>query len=197
MEVFTDTVASVIYGIHLQEEKLQQVQSAMEEMHEREKYLQSQMRGVLVADDLHPFLHLKEEADAISVVEDALRHLNDFAYLGDHPLVNLSVIGDFLQIEEATFVTHLDHAKALHKFLIACIEKFKPLSQMPSPPSKEWHQFVILHECYVKETLNRDVMGMLYIGEGTFNRARRRAVRAMARVLAEMERNSLEKIWSD
>lgn len=194
LEVFTDTVAGVIYGLQIQEEKLHQIQNLMEEIHERERYLQSRMRGVLIEDNLHPFLHLKEEADAISEVEDALRHLNDFAYLGNHPLANLSVIGDFLQLEEAAIVTHLDHAKALHNLLVICIEKFKPLSSMPSPPSKEWHQYVILYECYVKETLNRDVMGKLYIGEGTFNRARRRAVRAMTRVLAEMERNSLGKI---
>jgi len=39
-------------------------------------------------------------------------------------------------------------------------------------------------------------MGMLYIGEGTFNRARRKAVKAITRVLAELEGNSLEAVWS-
>jgi len=35
--------------------------------------------------------------------------------------------------------------------------------------------------------LNRDIMARLYIGEGTFNRARRRAIRGVARALKEME----------
>ena len=36
--------------------------------------------------------------------------------------------------------------------------------------------------------LKHDVMSALYISEGTFNRARRRAVRGVTRALAEMER---------
>jgi hypothetical protein len=197
LEDFADTVAGVIHGIRVQEEKLHQIQNLMEEVHEKERDLQSRMRGVLVADDLHPFLNLMKESDAISEVEDALRHLNDFAYLGTHSLTNLSVIRNYLEIEGDSVITHLDRARALHKLLIACIDKLKPLSLMPSPPSKEWHQYVILYDCYVDSRLNRDVMGKLYIGEGTFNRARRRAVRAITRVLAEMEGNSLDSIWPD
>jgi hypothetical protein len=197
LETFADTVAGVIYGIHLQEEKWQHIQGLMDEIHEREKYLQSRMREVLVKDELHPYLDLKEEAEAISEVEDALRHLNDFAMLGDHPLVQLNVVEDYLQVDRATNITHLDRAKALHQLLVSCIEKLKPLSSMPSPPSKEWHQYVILHDCYVEGALNRNVMGMLYIGEGTFHRARRKAVKAITRVLAEMEGSRLEEAWSD
>ena len=33
-------------------------------------------------------------------------------------------------------------------------------------------------------------MAKLYIGEGTFNRARRRAIRGVARALEEMEREA-------
>jgi hypothetical protein len=197
LEVFADTVAGVIYGIRLQEEKWQHIQGLMDEIDEREKYLQSRMREVLVKDELHSYLDLKDEAEAISEVEDALRHLNDFATLGDHPLLKLNVVGDYLQVDRSTTITHLDRAKALHQLLVACIEKLKPLSSMPSPPAKEWHQYVILHECYVEGALNRNVMGMLYIGEGTFHRARRKAVKAITRVLAEMEGNRLEEAWSE
>jgi hypothetical protein len=197
LEVFADTVAGVIYGVRLQEEKWQHVQGLIDEIHEREKYLQSRMREVLVKDELHSYLDLKDESEAISEVEDALRNLNDFATLGDHPLVKLNVMGDYLQVDRATTITHLDRAKALHQLLVACIEKLKPLSSMPSPPAKEWHQYVILHECYVEGAPNRNVMGMLYIGEGTFHRARRKAVKAITRVLAEMEGNRLEEAWSE
>jgi len=193
---FADTVAGVIHAVRIQEEKLGQIEALIQEVEEKEKYLQSRMREVLVKDELHPFLNLKREADAISAVEEALRNLNDFAYLGDHPLANLEVIKHYLPLDEPKIITHLDRAKALHRLLITCIEKLKPLSSMPSPPSKEWYQYVILHECYVEEALNRDVMGMLYIGEGTFNRARRKAVKAITRVLAELEGNSLEAVWS-
>jgi hypothetical protein len=39
----------------------------------------------------------------------------------------------------------------------------------------------------VDEVQNRDIMGKLYISEGTFNRTRRTAIRSLARTLAEME----------
>ena len=41
--------------------------------------------------------------------------------------------------------------------------------------------------------LKRDMMSALYISEGTFNRARRRAVRGVTRALAEMERETQGK----
>jgi hypothetical protein len=39
----------------------------------------------------------------------------------------------------------------------------------------------------VEEVSNREIMMRLYISEGTFNRTRRSAVRALARALGEME----------
>jgi hypothetical protein len=36
--------------------------------------------------------------------------------------------------------------------------------------------------------LNREIMAKLYISESSFNRARRRAVRGIARAVAELER---------
>jgi len=47
---------------------------------------------------------------------------------------------------------------------------------------------VILHDAYVDEIQNREIMSKLYISEGTFNRTRRIAISALARVLAEMEK---------
>jgi DNA-directed RNA polymerase specialized sigma24 family protein len=44
-----------------------------------------------------------------------------------------------------------------------------------------------LHDAYIDEVSNREIMMRLYISEGTFNRTRRSAVRALARALGEME----------
>jgi hypothetical protein len=46
---------------------------------------------------------------------------------------------------------------------------------------------MILQEAYLEETSNRDIMQKLYISEGTFNRTRRTAIRALARAIGEME----------
>ena len=48
-------------------------------------------------------------------------------------------------------------------------------------------QFRPLFIATVLDEPNRDIMSRLYIGEGTFNRARRRALQGVARALQEME----------
>ncbi|MBI4675739.1 MAG: MFS transporter [Chloroflexi bacterium] len=53
--------------------------------------------------------------------------------------------------------------------------------------TREWHLYLVLHDSYVLDEPNRQVMSRLYISEGTFNRTRRRALRALAKALAEYE----------
>ena len=117
----------------------------------------------------------------------------DYPYLGEHKLAQLRIVETYLDVQETAFVTHLDRGKALQEVLIAAIEKLKPPGQQPSLPTREWHQYVILHDSYVLGELNRDIMARLYIGEGTFNRARRRAIRGVARALEEMESSFVKR----
>ena len=50
-----------------------------------------------------------------------------------------------------------------------------------------WQAYLILHSAYVENQPNRDIMSRLDISEGTFNRTRRSALQAVARLLEEME----------
>jgi len=137
-----------------------------------------------------PILEEVGEREVISLVEDALRHLYDYPYLGEHRLAQLRIVELRLDIQESPFVTHLDRGKALQDVLTTAIEKLKPSGPQPSLPTRQWHQYIILHDAYVLGELNRNIMAKLYIGEGTFNRARRRAIRGVARALEEMEREA-------
>jgi len=190
LEDLADTIASVVHTVRLQEQSVQQIDSLLREVRAREQELQERMREALAAEAKPPVLEGRSEKEAISLLEDALRHLHDYPYLGEHTLAQLRIIESHLPVQEGAFVTHLDRGKALQEVLIAAIEKLKPPGPQPSPPTREWHQYVILHDCYVLGKLNRDVMSALYISEGTFNRARRRAVRGVTRALAEMERET-------
>jgi hypothetical protein len=189
LEDFADTVASVIHSVCLQGGSIEQIRTLMQEVRERERELQYRMKGVLTSEDLHPYLDLQSEKEATSQVEDALRRLYDYAFLGEHPLSRLAVLASYLEIKNGGLITHIDRGKALQELFLACIEKLKPAGPMPSPTPREWHPYLILHECYAEGKLNREVMAALYVGEGTFNRTRRRAVRAITRMLAEMERD--------
>ncbi|MDH5507570.1 MAG: hypothetical protein OEZ02_10145, partial [Anaerolineae bacterium] len=59
------------------------------------------------------------------------------------------------------------------------------------PPSREWYPFLILRDAYLNDVPNRDIMSRLYISEGTFNRTRRGALRAVTRIVGEMEKMAL------
>jgi len=102
-------------------------------------------------------------------------------------LARLRILEAQVDVTDRAIVTHLDRGRSLQKTLITVIEKLRPPGPCPSPPSREWHQYIILRDCYVVGKLNRDVMSELFIGEGTFNRARRRAIHAVTRALVEME----------
>jgi DNA-binding CsgD family transcriptional regulator len=53
-----------------------------------------------------------------------------------------------------------------------------------------WYSYIVLHDAYVEGVPNREIMARLYISEGTFNRTRRIALRALARLLIEEGRAS-------
>jgi hypothetical protein len=122
---------------------------------------------------------------AVKDIEHALRNIYDYAQLGDSPLIGLNLVHTRIAVDE---VTHLDQGKAVYKVISDAIEKLRPDTEIPrDPPPREWHPYLILHEAYMEGKLNRDIMSRLYISEGTYNRTRRAAIRAVARAIEEME----------
>jgi hypothetical protein len=132
---------------------------------------------------------LSADTVAISVeaVEAALRNLYDYALLADNPLGNLRLVQLPLSPGQAT---HLERGKRVREVLLEALDSLRPGSTPHhDPPPREWYSYLILRGAYLDETPNRDIMSRLYISEGTFNRTRRAAVRALARTLGEMEAN--------
>lgn len=128
--------------------------------------------GLLSAFAYQPDLEL------VKWVEDGYRHLNDYTELGESPLVTLFGI----QADD-----HLERGKLVHHRLIEILEKLRPAGQPPQEPvPSEWFAYTILHESYVQDRLSRDIMAKLYIGEGTYYRLRRQALRGITRAILEM-----------
>jgi hypothetical protein len=118
-------------------------------------------------------------------VEDALQNICDYAYLGNSPLANLKQVETQLQNEQAT---HLDRGKAVYQAISSAVEKLRPDGATPKTPvPREWFSYLILHDAYFIGLPNRDILLKLYISEGTFHRTRRSALRAVTRVLCEIE----------
>jgi hypothetical protein len=111
------------------------------------------------------------------LVEEALRHASDYAWLG------ASALTDQLGLPDGT---HIERGKLLRARLLEAVESLRPSGPRPSgAPSKEWYSYLILHDAYVEDVPNREIQACLYIGEGTFNRLRRGALQAISRALWE------------
>lgn len=116
-------------------------------------------------------------SELLKSVEDALRHFADTLYLGQSPLAD-----DILHSEQA----HIERGKQLQRVLREAVESLRPEGDRPPEPlPREWYNYVVLYDAYIKGTPNREVIARLYVSEGTFHRTRRQAVRGVARWLAE------------
>jgi hypothetical protein len=121
----------------------------------------------------------------IKQMENALRNLYDLSYLGDHPLASLRLTRSKLSADE---VTHIDRGRAVYQVIEEGIEKLRPAEEAPPQnPPRDWYPYLILFDAYIEDVDNREIMSRLYISEGTFNRTRRAAVRAVTRVINEVE----------
>ena len=112
------------------------------------------------------------------LVESALRHLNDLPTLTQHPLLGRTPSGHLTErpaVEGATL---------LRSDLIEAIERLRPGGARPDPGSSSgpggWLHYLVLHEAYVQGRPNKQIMQRYYLSEGTFHRARRRAIDALA-----------------
>jgi hypothetical protein len=117
----------------------------------REHALQRQVQQMLVEreEEARPVLEGVSGKDFVSLVEDGLRRLHDFPYLGEHVLARLQVVDWRLQSRGDAFVTHIDRGKALNEILLQALHKLRPEGAEPSPhqvPRREWHQFLVLHD---------------------------------------------------
>ncbi|MGD9093949.1 MAG: hypothetical protein PVF74_13960, partial [Anaerolineales bacterium] len=149
----------------------------------RESEHLSQLTQITRQEQLEP--GTAYEDITVKVVEDALRNIYDYAYLGDTPFVELKLVQ--IRLPYAG-VTHLDRGKAVFQVISDALDKLRPRGERPKEPiPREWYPYLILYDAYIEDKPNREIMASLYISEGTFNRTRRSAIRSVKRVLNEME----------
>jgi hypothetical protein len=116
------------------------------------------------------------------LVESALRHLNDLPALTQHPL--LSEL--FSPLE--SHGTPLERAARLRHELDQAIERLRPPGARPSAGATAlggWLHYLVLKEAYADGRPNKQIMQRYALSEGSFHRARRRAIDALASDLRE------------
>jgi hypothetical protein len=145
-------------------------------------------RVVRQPDELSALADVRETVDQILrertpstdlrvLVEGALRHLNDLPTLAEHPL-----LGELPGSAEIGG-TPLERAAQLRNTLELAIERLRPSGARPSPGSSAvggWLHYLVLKEAYVDGRPNKQIMQRYALSEGTFHRARRRAIDALA-----------------
>jgi GAF domain-containing protein len=170
-----DNLAGLMRQTRRQEAQAEEIGQTLKAFRERERKLQEEIEALRT-----PAQPGTTDDEKLAKVEDALRRLHDYSYLGDH------LLGAFVASPGAT---HLDRGKALNAALIAAIEKLRPPGAEPRElPPREWHPYLVLRDAYLQGESNRDIMSRLYVSEATFHRTRRRALRAVTKALFEMER---------
>lgn len=195
LEDLGDQVAHVIHGVAAQEENAARLNDLVQDFRARERALQLEVDRMLAERAMPKPAQAGEwdEEKLVPLVEDALRNLHDLPYLGEHALAQLRVVQTRVeQRRDGTPSTFLDRGKALGETLTEAVNELRPDTPLPKGvqvPPREWHLYIILHDSYVEGETNRDIMSKLYISEGTFNRTRRRALRAAAKSIGEMEAN--------
>jgi hypothetical protein len=129
------------------------------------------------AKDVVHTIKTNPDPKLVKLVEDALRNLHDYITLGQSPLTERAdVAGE----------SHIERGKSLQAILINAISMLRPPGQRPGEPlPRVWYNYVVLHDAYIEDVPNREIMARLYISEGTFNRTRRNALRGLSRLLLE------------
>ncbi|MBF8284167.1 MAG: hypothetical protein HW378_3082, partial [Anaerolineales bacterium] len=168
-----DWMGRLIHTHARQRDSRERLSQLASEVQSRELGLQAE------AEDLLTTLENNPDREFVRLVEEALRNLADYAALGQSPLAaQLTAPG----------ATHVERGKAVRQMLIQTIETLRPAGQRPTGIlPREWYGHAILYDAYVEDAPNREIMARLYISEGTFNRVRRKALRAAARSLWEMK----------
>ena len=176
-----DRLAELSLQFQEQAAHASEIDKMLREFHERERELQQEVAALRSP--------AKQEAvspELVAQVEDALRRLYDYAYLGEHSLGERVLPRDRAS-------THLERGKALNVLLIATIEKLPPpaATEPRDLPSREWHPYLILRDAYVRGEANRDITSRLYVSEATFHRIRRSALRAVAQALIDLDHSAI------
>ncbi len=193
LEDLGDQMARIINVTRAQRDNAERINTLVEDYRARERELQLRVQQLIAEREAAAFQDANrvDQEALIPHVEDALRHINDYPYLGEHALAKLRVVERAMQQRGDTAPSSfVDRGKALSQALLAMLDELKPEGAPPKANQvapREWHLYLILHDSYVLDEPNRQVMSKLYISEGTFNRTRRRALGALAKVLAEYE----------
>lgn len=153
---------------------------------------QEEQSGASQQGLLHTMDSLFNDEAMIKLVENALRHLHDRSYLGQHQLAELQIVKRRHGQNSAApcLSTHVSLGHAFHSLLVEVIGQLRPAGELPTGaaiPQREWHPYIILHAYYVQRELTREIMARLYIGEGTYNRTRRSALRSVAKAILDLE----------
>ena len=166
-----DRIGTIIYLNDLQPGEKDNIRLAASKVRSNE--------GAILASsqDLITSLVTNPDPKFVKLVEGCLRNLSDYITLGQSPLA------DNLGIHENT---QIEQGRAIRQVLVEAIDMLKPgEARPPEPLPREWYSYTILHDAYIEDVPNREIMARLYISEGTFNRSRKKALRGIARFLVE------------
>ena len=128
LEDLGDQIAGVIHSVGLQEENARTINALVEDFRDKERALQLQVQQMLAAreEETRPGVKGMGEETLLPRVEEALRQLYDFSYLGEQELSKLQVVERRLAGRKGNSLTFIDRGKALSETLVQAVNKLRP-----------------------------------------------------------------------
>jgi hypothetical protein len=182
-------LAPLLVAWEAQSRGLDEIEGLVARYREQVEAFQAQVQALSTDESAEPEM-AEVEQEARVWVEEALRNLHNVAYLGQHPLARTRLV-TMRVAHDGDMVTHLERGQTVRQLCEELIERLRPPGPEPSEPyPSEWRLHTVLHAAYIEGEPNREIMSRLYIGEGTFHRARRQALASLAGALVELEQRA-------
>ncbi|RME48641.1 MAG: hypothetical protein D6791_02795, partial [Chloroflexi bacterium] len=100
LDDLADQIATILLAWRMQEDNAQAINTLVAEFRERERVLQQQIRQLKAEKEPEPWdvLGGMTETEFVVLVEECLRRLDDFSYLGDHALAQLRLVDCHIEV---------------------------------------------------------------------------------------------------
>lgn len=126
-----------------------------------------------------------QDQEMETLVADALNHLWDIAYLGMHPLAQMSSVQH--RTARLKNKTHLDDGRALNQILQDAIAQLKP-NGATHGRSNEERYYILLEQAYLQGAEKETIAHELQVDVRTVYRDLVKARRVIAQVLRDWEK---------
>jgi len=198
LDMLTAQITTVVHHLYQQEETMRRIDTMLAAFRIQEEALHKQiqhLQGTLTNyEKTTVTVNGISDKQLVEAVTECLRYLNNIAKLGHHSLAQLAVVTTRLQDQDASQGFSIARGHALRTVLLEALYRLQPEGNEPKGnlySHEVWHLFVILRDLYELGEKVNEIRWKFPYADKTFYRRRTEAVEAVAKILYQMEQDTL------